>query len=135
MRRLFGRAVLIGVLGSLLAGSLVQAQTTLRPDWKERFRAHDTNGDGRIDRAEFQEWMVDVFFQRDQGRKGYLALDDVRGSMTPEVFKAMSQRGDGKLWLPEFLNALFEDFRAIDTEHVGSITIEQIDAYVRRAAR
>jgi Ca2+-binding EF-hand superfamily protein len=133
MRRLFGRAVLIGVLGSLLAGSLALAQTTLRPDWKERFRAHDANGDGRIDRAEFQEWMVDVFFQRDQGRKGYLTLDDVRGSMTPEVFKAMSQRGDSKLWLPEFLNALFEDFRAIDTEHVGSITIEQIDAYVRAA--
>jgi Ca2+-binding EF-hand superfamily protein len=132
MRLRFGHLVSIA---ALFLGSLAEAQTTLRPDWQERFRAHDANRDGRIDRAEFQEWMVDVFFQRDQGRKGYLTLDDVLGSMTPEVFRAMSQRGDGKLWLPEFLNALFEDFRAIDTERVGSITAEQIDAYVRRAAR
>jgi hypothetical protein len=79
--------------------------------------------------------MVEVFFQRDQGRKGYLTIDDVRDSMTPQVFKAMNQGGDGKLGLPEFLNALFEDFRAIDTERMGSVTVEQIDAYVRRAAR
>ena len=28
------------------------------PDWKEGFRAHDKNGDGLIDRAEFQNWIV-----------------------------------------------------------------------------
>jgi hypothetical protein len=53
--------------------------------------------------------------------------------MTPEVFKAMNRRGDGKLGLPEFLNGLFQDFQAIDTGREGSITIEQIDAYVRQA--
>jgi Ca2+-binding EF-hand superfamily protein len=127
--------VLIAALVCSLAGGLVEAQTTLRPDWRERFRAHDGNGDGRIDRAEFQEWMVDVFFQRDQGRKGYLTIEDVRGSMTPEVFRAMNRRGDGKLWLPEFLNALFQDFQAIDTGREGSITMEQIDAYVRQSPK
>jgi hypothetical protein len=76
-----------------------------------------------------------VFFQRDQGKKGYLTVEDVRGSMTPEVFKAMNREGDGKLGLAEFLNALFEDFRAIDTERQGSVTVEQIDAYVHRTAR
>jgi Ca2+-binding EF-hand superfamily protein len=122
-------------LAGLLVGSVTSAQTTLRPDWKERFRAHDSNGDGRIDRAEFQEWMVEVFFQRDQAKKGFLTLEDVRGSMTPEVFKALNRRGDGKLALPEFLNALFEDFRAIDTRGEGSITIEQIEAYVNQPPR
>ena len=39
--------------------------------------------------------------------------------MTPEVFKAMSRRGDGKLWLPDFLNALFLDFDAIDERSVA----------------
>jgi Ca2+-binding EF-hand superfamily protein len=125
----------IAALICSLVGALAGAQTALRPDWKERFRAHDANQDGRIDRAEFQEWMVDVFFQRDQGRKGYLTIEDVRGSMTPEVFKAMNRRGDGKLGLPEFLNALFQDFQAIDTGGDGSITIEQIDTYVRRSLR
>jgi hypothetical protein len=123
--------IVTAVLVSFLPIHMGQAQVTPRPDWKERFRAHDQNGDRRIDRAEFQEWMVDVFFQRDQGRKGYLTVEDVRGAMTPEVFKAMSRRGDGKLWLPDFLNALFLDFEAIDTGHEGSVTVEEIEAYIR----
>ena len=79
--------------------------------------------------------MVEVFFHRDQGRKGYLTIDDVRGSMTPEVFKALDRKPDGKLGLSEFLNAMFQDFQAIDTGQEGSITIEQIEAYVRRPSR
>jgi Ca2+-binding EF-hand superfamily protein len=124
--------VLTATLVGVLAGGLAQAQMTPRPDWQERFRAHDQNGDGRLDRAEFQGWMVEVFFQRDQGKKGYLTAEDVRGAMTPEVFKAMSRKGDGKLFLPEFLNAMFQDFQAMDTGRDGSITVEQIDAYIRQ---
>jgi Ca2+-binding EF-hand superfamily protein len=125
--------VLTAALACSLVGALAQAQVTPPPDWKERFRVFDQNGDGRIDRAEFQEWMVDVFFERDQGKKGYLTMDDVRGAMTPEVFKALGLKGDGKLWLPDFLNALFQDFQAMDTDRVGSITMEQIEAYIRKA--
>jgi Ca2+-binding EF-hand superfamily protein len=125
--------VMIVLVVGVLATEVGQAQTTLPPEWKERFRAHDQNGDARIDRAEFQGWMVDSFFLRDRGRKGYLTMDDVRGAMTPEVFRALSRAADGKLWLPEFLNALFLDFQAIDTDRVGSVTVEQIEAYVRRS--
>jgi EF-hand domain len=135
MRLPFRSVVWTAVLACSLAGGLVQAQMTPRPDWRERFRAHDRNGDDRIDRAEFQEWMVDVFFQHDQGRKGYLTVEDVQGSMTPEVFKAINRKGDGKLWLAEFLNALFQDFQAIDNGREGSVTREQIDAYVRQSPR
>jgi Ca2+-binding EF-hand superfamily protein len=120
------------VLACSLAGTLGQAQLTPPPDWKERFGAFDQNGDGRIDRAEFQEWMVDVFFQRDRGKKGYLTIEDVQGALTPEIFKALSRKGDGKLWLPDFLNALFLDFQAMDTDRVGSITMEQIEVYIRQ---
>jgi EF-hand domain pair len=53
--------------------------------------------------------------------------------MTPDVFRAMNRKRDGKLSLPEFLNALFQDFDKMDTGRDGSITMEEIDAYVRRA--
>ena len=119
-------------LACALGGSLAAAQMTPRHDWREEFRAHDLNGDGRLDRAEFQEWMVDVFFERDQGKKGYLSIDDVRGAMPPELFNAMNRKGHGKLALPEFLNALFQDFQVMDTDRDGSITVEQIEAYIKR---
>jgi Ca2+-binding EF-hand superfamily protein len=132
MRLPFRGLVVSVTLACALAGGLGEAQMTPRADWKERFHAHDLNGDGRLDRAEFQEWMVDVFFERDQGKKGYLSVDDVRGAMTPAVFNAMNRKGNGKLTLPEFLNALFLDFQAIDTDRDGSITIEQIEAYIKQ---
>jgi Ca2+-binding EF-hand superfamily protein len=125
--------VRIVALASVLVGGLAAAQMNPRHDWKDDFRAHDVNADGRIDRGEFQDWMEDVFFQRDQGKKGYLSIDDVRGAMTPEVFKAMDRRGDGKIGLPEFLNALFQDFQVIDASGEGSITIEEIEAYINRS--
>lgn len=49
--------------------------------------------------------------------------------------RAMNRRGDGKLWLPEILSALVEDFRAIDWRQAGSITVEQIEWYVRQSLR
>jgi Ca2+-binding EF-hand superfamily protein len=132
MRVLSRGLVSTAILVSVLAGGLAVGQMTPRADWKEQFHAHDLNGDGRLDRAEFQEWMVDVFFERDQGKKGYLSIDDVRGAMTPEVFNVMNRKENGKLSLPEFLNALFQDFQAIDADRDGSITIEQIEAYIKQ---
>ena len=132
MRVTLRSLVLTATLACSLLGALAQAQMTPPPDWKERFRAFDQNGDGRIDRAEFQDWMVDAFFQRDKGKKGYLTMEDLQGVMTPEIFKALSLKGDGKLWLPDFLNALFQDFQAMDADRAGSITMEQIEAYIQK---
>ena len=115
----------------VLAG-FAGAQAPGRPDWKESFRFHDKNGDGRIDRAEFQEWITDVFYFRDTNHKGYLVQSDMQGMVAPELFKAMNRKGDGKLSMQEFLNALFKDFDAIDVNGDGSITIEEIEVYIRR---
>jgi Ca2+-binding EF-hand superfamily protein len=136
MRRITGRLILLmGVLCVAVGAGSATAQTGTQPKWKEAFQLHDKNSDGRIDRAEFQDWMVDVFFQRDQGRKGYLTLDDVKGIMTPEVFAAANRKKDGKLWLGEFLNTLFQDFDAMDVHQNGSITTDEIDAYIQHARK
>jgi Ca2+-binding EF-hand superfamily protein len=103
------------------------------PDWREGFRAHDKNGDSRIDRAEFQNWVVDGFFFRDQGRKGYLVQADLQGTVPPAVFQAMNQKRDGKLTLQEFLNALFQDFAAADGNQDGALTQDEVATYIQRA--
>ena len=117
-----------------LAGSAI-AQVPIKQDWKERFQAHDKNGDGKIDRAEFQEWMVDLFFQRDSNHKGYLVFEDIKDVMSAEAFKTYDKSGDGKLRLREFVNAVFMDFEAIDVNRDGTLTIEEIDIYIKRTGK
>jgi Ca2+-binding EF-hand superfamily protein len=119
----------------IVLGGQAVAQTIPRPDWKERFRMHDRNADGRIDREEFQQWMVEVFYFRDKDRKGYLVMEDLRDLMAPETLKVLNRKGDGKLTLPEFLNAAFLDFEAVDVNRNGAIRIEEVEVYIRRPGR
>ncbi len=125
----------LGLLLTALMAAPAIAQGPLPADWKESYRAHDENGDGVIDRAEFQHWMQDVFFHQDQGRKGYLTQDDLRGVMSATTFKAANRKGDGKLTLQEFLTATFQDFAAIDKNHNGAITMEEMEAYTKQPGK
>ncbi len=134
MRRSLG-FVWIALLASTLLVAVAGAQTPLPADWRESFRAHDENGDGVIDRAEFQHWMEDVFYHHDQSRKGYLTLADVRDVMSPATFKAANRKGDGKLTLSEFLSATFQDFATIDRNGNGAITAEEIALYIQRGRK
>lgn len=123
------------VLGFVGGMAIAQTPIQARPDWKERFRAHDRNGDGRIDRAEYQEWMIEVFYFRDKNSKGFLVLEDVREVMSVESFKGANRKGDGKLVLREFLNAVFVDFDTADVNKNGAVTMEEIEVYIRRTGK
>lgn len=137
MRSRFVALIVATVLALGCIGGPVMAQTALQsqPDWKARFRSHDRNQDGRIDRAEFQEWMLEVFYFHDKSHKGYLVLEDVRGRMAPETLRAINLKGDGKLTQGEFLNAVFRDFEAADVNGNGALTMEEIEAYISRSGK
>jgi Ca2+-binding EF-hand superfamily protein len=130
---LFGGLALVIVFACLLGPTL--AQIPANRDWKESFRAHDKNGDGKIDRSEFQEWMVDVFFHKDKNRKGYLVFGDVQDVMSAKTFKASNRNGDGKLTLQEFLNAVFQDFEAVDVNKNGALSMEDFEVYIKRTGK
>jgi len=127
---LFRASIFVAVL--ICLGGAVLAQAPGKPNWRERFRTFDKNGDGKIDRGEFQNWMEDVFFQRDSNHKGYLVYDDVKDVMSAEKFKSYDRGGEGKVRLQEFLNAAFQDFDRIDVHKNGTLSMEEIEIYIQR---
>ena len=132
MRAHFGYCIIAAALAIVLSAGQALPQAAPQVDWRQRFRAYDTNGDGRIDREEFQRWMTEGFYFRDKERKGYLTADDLRDVMAPETVKALSASTGGKLTLPEYLNAAFQDFAAADVNKDGALTMEEIDQYLHR---
>ncbi len=100
-------------------------------DW---FQRYDRNGDGKIDREEFQQGVVEAFYFRDKNKSGYLTVEELQGA-SPEAVKAASRSRDGRLSLDEYVNALFKDFEAMDTDGDGKLTLEEIDIYVHNTSR
>ena len=75
------RRVLLLFLGSL-AIAIAAAPGASRAGAegvKESMKQADRNGDGKIDRGEFHQRMVDVFYQMDANRDGYLVQSELKG--------------------------------------------------------
>jgi EF hand len=121
-------------LGLLLLDGRALAQTGPSPTPSDWVKQYDHNADGKIDREEFQRAVVEAFFFRDKNRRGYLTVAELQGA-TPEAVKAASRKGDSRLSLPEYVNALFKDFEAADTDADGFLTAVEIDVYIRTNRR
>lgn len=129
-KTLFATAALILVLGATCA----RAETgTVPPDFRERFKAVDTNGDGRLDREEFRQAAVEGFYFRDKERKGYLTPDQLPEA-SRDAFAAADVEKDGRLSLQEEVNALLKDFEAADVDEDRTLTYEELVAYVKRSS-
>ena len=98
---------------------------------QERFTQADRNGDGKIDREEFHRMAVEGFYFRDNGKKGYLVVEELPET-SREAFRAANRKADGRLTLEEYVNALFIDFEKADTGKDGTLTFEEIRAYSRQ---
>jgi len=128
MRPWAGVTAMLGVLA--LAGGVL-AQAPPPPDAKTWVREHDKNGDGRIDREEFHQAVIEAFFLRDVNKDGFLTVEELV-VITPEARNLLRSKPDGKMTLAEFLNALHKDFTAADANDDGLLTAEEIEIYMRK---
>jgi hypothetical protein len=94
------------------------------------FQATDTNGDGRIDRAEFHARMMEVFFLLDQNKDGFLTASELPG-VTAEAIRAADGDSDGKLSAIEYINQRFREFAAADRNGDGVLTQVEVEGYDR----
>ena len=120
----------VSLLGLLLIDGAAMAQSGPPQTLKDWFQRYDRNGDRRIDREEFQQAVVEVFYFRDKNKNGYLTADELEGAISQAV-RAASRTGDGRLSMGEYVNALFKDFEAMDTDADGTLTVEEIETYIR----
>ena len=134
MRTLYRYLGAVAALGVFLMGDAA-AQTTSPPNLKEWFQEHDKNHDGKVDREEFYQGIVEIFYFRDKDKNGVLTIEELQGTVSPEVIKAASKKGDNRLTLDEYVNALFKDFAAADTDGDGKLSFEEIDIYIRTNRR
>jgi Ca2+-binding EF-hand superfamily protein len=117
------------VLGLVLLSGPSLAQTPSSETLREWFQRNDRNGDGKLDRGEFQEAVVEGFYFRDKNKDGYLSIEELQGS-SPAVVKAASRTRANRLTLDEYVNALFKDFAAADKDGDGTLTLEETDVYI-----
>ncbi len=117
-------------LACLAHAGLAAAQAPA-PDLRDRFRAADKNGDSKIDREEFHQRTVEVFYFLDTTRRGHLTIAQLQGVVI-ETFRVADRNGDSRLSLEEFLAARHRDFDAADTDRDGALSYEEVEVYSRR---
>ena len=119
---------LLGLFGVLAPAGRTCAQTPAAPDAKTWVQEHDKNGDGKLDREEFHQAVIEAFFFRDANKDGYLTVAEL-GNASPGELRALER--SGRIALQEYLNALHLDFEAIDTDKDGLLSVEEITIYTR----
>jgi Ca2+-binding EF-hand superfamily protein len=112
------------------AAALAQSLTPNTPEYKDRvarFKAADKNHDGMVDRGEYHEAMLEIFYLSDKNKDGFLELDEIGVDRKP-AFDAADKNHDGKLSLNEYENARYEQFVEMDTNHDGELSMSEVMA-------
>ena len=110
--------------------------------FQERLKAADTNADGRISREEAQAALPRLFEHFDlidANHDGFVTVEEMQaarlahrggGHGQGEGWKKWDANGDGRLSRDEVANAprLSQQFDAIDANHDGFLTVEELQA-------
>ena len=98
-------------------------------DPRAAFAETDKNGDGKIDREEFQQRVMEIFFFGDTDKDGYMTHAELVATVEfPEDFKDADRDGDGRISFVEFVAVRFHTFDEVDTNHDGVLTIDEVVA-------
>lgn len=124
-----------GLIGILLLGGCATTPTKV-VSVEVLFKRADKSGDGRVSRAEYQDFMVEqVFAIYDKNGDGFITeAEYVADGGTSASFKKLNRSGTGKLTLAEAKNSdLIKDrlaapFDEADANHNGYVTWEEYQA-------
>ena len=97
-------------------------------DPRVAFAETDTNQDGVIDHAEFQNRLDEVFFSADTDKNGFLDPTELKRLAFPEDFREDDKDADGRVSMHEFLRVRFHDFTKADQNDDGVLELDEVIA-------
>lgn len=123
------------VIGMVALGGC--ATTTTKPTTvKALFQRADKSSDGKVSRAEFEDFMIEnMFASFDTNGDGFITEKEfIADGGTVKTFKAINVSGSGKITLEEakkskfIRNRLAAPFDEADVNHNGYVTWEEFQA-------
>ncbi len=132
MRPLFP-LLLFAVTLTVLAGAARGGDQPPTVDVKAVFAQADANGDGEIDLCEFHTRLVEVFYNADTDKNGFLGPDEYARLPFSGGFKDADPTGKGRISLHDFIAVRYRQFVEADRNHDGALSLDEvISAYEGR---
>jgi hypothetical protein len=87
--------------------------------------ATDRDHTGEIDRDEFEQRMIHIFYFADVDRDGFVTIGQLMVFDDKLLFESADVDSDSRISLSEFLIVRFEDFRDADTDGSDTLSVEE----------
>jgi Ca2+-binding EF-hand superfamily protein len=88
--------------------------------------ATDRNHDGEINREEFEQRMVQIFYFSDVDKDGFVTIGQLSAFDEELLFETGDSDSDARLSLSEFQKVRFENYRDADTDKSGTLSVEEV---------
>lgn len=89
---------------------------------EQQFEALDLDNNGRIDVAEYSQFMIQAFGKIDRDGNGLLTREELGGVVTAEQFNAMDRDDSATISRDEFMEQVMSDFREGDKNNDGFVS-------------
>jgi Ca2+-binding EF-hand superfamily protein len=125
------------VLSVLVLGGCATAPKKHVPTVEELWKKADRDADGKVSRAEYQDFMFEQLFAiYDPSGDGFITVEEyVADGGSAAEFKALNVSGTGKLTLEEakksplLTKRMALPFDEADTNHSGYVTWDEFQAF------
>ncbi len=97
-------------------------------DVKAVFAQADANGDGEIDLCEFHTRLVEVFYNADTDKSGFISPDEYARLPFSGGFKDADPAGNGRISLHDFIAVRYRQFVEADRNHDGALSLDEVIA-------
>ncbi len=88
----------------------------------------DTSNDGRIDRQEFENRIIEIFHSTDKDGDQRLSIQEL-GDVNDKVFQEADKNKNKKLNVKEYIRFRFADFERVDQDNDNLITPRELQEW------